>query len=61
MADLHIVGVTNDGKRWHNILFASRTWQSFFRGVKDQESNSGTHQAVASLLGAKCGGNYGYS
>ena len=37
--DLHITGVTSDGKLWHTIRFADGSWQPSFGDVKAQESN----------------------
>ncbi len=37
--NLHLVGLTGDGKLWHTIRFANNSWQSSFGDVKAQESN----------------------
>ena len=37
--NLHVVGLTSDGKLWHTIRFANNSWQSSFGDVNAQESN----------------------
>jgi hypothetical protein len=37
--ELHVVGLTDDGRMWHTIRHADGSWQPFFGDVKAQESN----------------------
>ena len=37
--NLHVVGLTDDGKMWHTIRRANGTWQDSFGDVKAQENN----------------------
>ncbi len=46
--DLHLVGLTDDGRMWHTIRHDDQSWQPFFGDVKGVESNDpGYFRAVA--------------
>ena len=44
--DIHVVGLTNDGRMWHTIRHPTGSWQPFFGDVKGQESNDPGHFAA---------------
>jgi len=46
--ELHVVGLTDDGRMWHTIRHDDQSWQPSFGDVKGQESNDpGFFSAVA--------------
>ncbi len=50
--ELHVVGLTDDGRMWHTIRHDDQSWQPFFGDVKGVESNDpGYFSAVAAGSG----------
>ncbi|BCJ40706.1 hypothetical protein Aiant_13630 [Actinoplanes ianthinogenes] len=49
--ELHVVGLTNDGKMWHTIRHADGSWTPAFGDVKGQESNDPGHFTAVGCAG----------
>jgi hypothetical protein len=45
---LHVVGLTDDGRMWHTIRLNDSSWQPFFGDVKGVESNDPGHFSAVS-------------
>ncbi len=46
-SNLHVCGITADGRIWHTIRFGNGSWQPFFGDIEGQTGESGTFQDVA--------------
>lgn len=45
--DLHVCGITADGRIWHTIRYSNGSWQNFFGDIESQTGESGTFRDIA--------------